>query len=76
MIIKIHLNQKEIVFKNLFQFVLDSVVDELSKDPARRFVYVEIAFFWRWWNQQTDQTKELVRNLVSEGRLEFVIAGW
>lgn len=56
--------------------LLDTVVDELSKDPSKKFVYVEIAYFWRWWNEQTDVTKQLVRTLVDEGRLEFVIGAW
>jgi lysosomal alpha-mannosidase len=58
------------------QYVLDSVVDELAKDPTKRFVYVEIAYFWRWWNEQSESTKQLVRTLVDERRLEFVIGAW
>ena len=57
-------------------FFIDTVVDELAKDPNKRFVYVEIAYFWRWWNEQNDETKQLVRTLVDEGRLEFVIGAW
>jgi lysosomal alpha-mannosidase len=56
--------------------ILDSVIKELDKDPNRRFVYVEIAFFWRWWNEQSNCVKETTRKLVDEGRLEFVIGGW
>jgi hypothetical protein len=33
-----------------------------------RFIYVESAFFWRWWGEQDDQMKMVVRSLVSEGR--------
>ena len=58
------------------QYILDSVVDELSKDPSKRFVYVEVAYFWRWWNEQKDITKQLVRTLVDEKRLEFIIGAW
>jgi lysosomal alpha-mannosidase len=58
------------------QYILDNVVGELAKNPARRFVFVELAFFWRWWNEQNDETKDLVRMLVNDGRLEFVIGGW
>ena len=57
-------------------FKIDTVVQELANDPSRRFIYVEMAFFWRWWNQQTDATKTLVRQLVNEGRLEFINGGW
>jgi lysosomal alpha-mannosidase len=58
------------------QYILDTVVPELAKDPSKRFVYVEIAYFWRWWNQQNDEMKQTVRVLVNEGRLEFVIGAW
>lgn len=33
-------------------------------------------FFTMWWDQQLDATKESVRTLVSEGRLELLNAGW
>ena len=42
------------------QYILDSVVSELSKDPQRTFIYVEIAYFSRWWAEQTQSTKSLV----------------
>ena len=58
------------------QFILDSVIDALLQDPSRKFIYVEVAFFSRWWKQQTDQTKAIVRTLVNEGRLEFINGGW
>ena len=58
------------------QFILDTVIDELNKDPNKRFVYVEIAYLYRWWNQQNVETREIVRNLVNEKRLEFVIGAW
>ena len=40
------------------QFILDSVVQELLADPDRTFIYVEIAFFSRWWDQQTYEMKD------------------
>ena len=41
-----------------------------------RFIYVEIAFFWRWWQEQTDLMKEEVKKLVQNGQLEFINGGW
>ncbi len=35
-----------------------------------------MGFFWRWWREQTDSMKNTVRQLVQEGRLEFINAGW
>ena len=58
------------------QFILDTVVEELWKDPNRRFIYVEMYYFERWWREQDEATKERVRTLVREGRLEFANGGW
>ncbi|XAR73763.1 Alpha-mannosidase [Bertholletia excelsa] len=56
--------------------VLDSVVMSLLKDPNRRFIYVEMAFFQRWWEEQSVEIQEVVRKLVDAGRLEFINGGW
>uniref|UniRef100_A0A1D5RF59 Lysosomal alpha-mannosidase n=1 Tax=Macaca mulatta TaxID=9544 RepID=A0A1D5RF59_MACMU len=58
------------------QYILDSVISALLADPTRRFIYVEIAFFSRWWHQQTNAMREVVRDLVRQGRLEFANGGW
>jgi len=34
------------------------------------------AFFVRWWREQSDDTRETVRELVRDGRLDFVNGGW
>ncbi|CAH1794207.1 unnamed protein product [Owenia fusiformis] len=67
---------KENIQRAGVEYILDSVVDELLKDPNKRFIYVEIAFFYRWWNQQTDARRHNVKRLVNEGRLEFILGGW
>ncbi|KAL5819121.1 hypothetical protein ACOSQ4_022963 [Xanthoceras sorbifolium] len=56
--------------------VLDSVIDALRRDPNRRFVFAEMAFFRLWWVDQTLEIQELVRKLVDAGQLEFVNGGW
>ncbi|CAK8687802.1 unnamed protein product [Clavelina lepadiformis] len=58
------------------QYILDSVVSQLLLDPNRRFIYVEMAFFARWWLEQSDHVKSQVKMLVDEGRLEFILGGW
>ena len=58
------------------QYILDTVVAELQKDPDRTFIYVEIAFFERWWHQQNEPTKDIVRKLVKDRQLEFINGGW
>ncbi|KFK28275.1 hypothetical protein AALP_AA8G495400 [Arabis alpina] len=56
--------------------VLDSVVDSLRRDPNRKFVFAEMAFFTRWWEEQSPQIQEQVKGLVKSGQLEFVNGGW
>lgn len=58
------------------QYVLDSVIQALKDDPKKKFIYVESAFFFRWWDNQSDDMKTLVKSLVSQGQLEFINGGW
>jgi hypothetical protein len=42
-------------------------VQGLVENPDRRYIYVEMAFFWRWWNEQSDDMRNIVKQLVNEG---------
>ncbi|XP_057481162.1 alpha-mannosidase At3g26720 [Actinidia eriantha] len=57
------------------QNVLDSVISALLEDKNRKFVYVEVAFFQRWWRQQSEILKIKVKQLVNSGQLEFINGG-
>jgi len=48
----------------------------LTKEPTRKFVYVEMAFFKKWWDLQTDEKKDSVRLLVKNKQFEIINAGW
>lgn len=39
---------------------MDSVIEQLVADPNRKFIYVEMAFFARWWNEQDGDMKHTV----------------
>lgn len=41
-----------------------------------RFIQVETAFFYLWWNEQNEDTKSHVRQLINEGRLEIINGAW
>ncbi|KRF98686.1 uncharacterized protein Dwil_GK24522, isoform B [Drosophila willistoni] len=58
------------------QYILDTVISELVKDPKRRFIQVETAFFNKWWVEQPETSKQIVTKLVNEGRLEFTGGSW
>ncbi|QCD96917.1 lysosomal alpha-mannosidase [Vigna unguiculata] len=54
------------------QNVLDSMVHALLADKNRKFIYVEMAFFKRWWRDQSEAVQDVVKKLVSSGQLEFI----
>jgi len=58
------------------RLIIDNVVDELLKDPKRKFTYVEMKYFTMWYNRQPKKLQEDVKMLVKEGRLEFANGGW
>jgi lysosomal alpha-mannosidase len=58
------------------QYIIDTVVTELQQNPARKFIYVEVAYFFRWWREQTPETQAIVKSLVKSGQLEFINGGW
>lgn len=58
------------------QYILDSVVQALLQDPKKRFIYVESAFFAKWWHEQDEKLRDQVKMLVNEGRLEFIGGAW
>jgi lysosomal alpha-mannosidase len=49
------------------QYILDSVIEALVENPDRRYIYVEIAFFWRWWNEKSKDIRNTVKQLVNDG---------
>ena len=58
------------------QYILDSVIPALAADPSKHFIYVEIAFFKRWWDEQDPGMQDKVKELVDNGQLEFINGGW
>ncbi|WOG99352.1 hypothetical protein DCAR_0518700 [Daucus carota subsp. sativus] len=57
------------------QNVLDSLIPALLADENRRFIYVEQAFFQRWWRDQSEATQNTVKRLVESGQLELINGG-
>ncbi|KAK9120231.1 hypothetical protein Scep_018324 [Stephania cephalantha] len=55
--------------------VLDSLVPALLADRNRKFIYVEQAFFQRWWREQGEIVQDIVKKLVYSGQLELINGG-
>ena len=62
----LHLARQDIRQQGV-QYIIDSAIDALLQNPDRRFIYVEMAFFWRWWVEQTDEMQQQVKDLVNQG---------
>lgn len=50
------------------QYIIDSVIQSLIENKERKFMYVETAFFWKWWLEQNNQTQAIVKELVKSGK--------
>ncbi|XP_073010222.1 alpha-mannosidase 2 [Typha latifolia] len=56
--------------------ILDTIVDSLSKDGRRKFIWEEMSYLERWWRDASDQKRESFTKLVKNGQLEIVGGGW
>jgi len=63
-------------FRSQTKQILSTVVQALSKDSRRKFIWAEISYFEWWWREQTHQTQEITRTLIANKQLEFVTGGW
>ena len=52
------------------QYILDTAIDQLLVNKERKFIYVEIAFFMRWWREQTPEKQDQVGGLVCASCLD------
>lgn len=55
---------------------LTTVVESLIENQNYTFHWADIAFFNRWWQDQSDKTKTEVKKLVAEDQLIFINGGW
>lgn len=58
------------------RLIYDSVMQSLEGSPTRKFTVVEIAFFSKWFAEQSATKQQVVKELVAAGRIEFAGGGW
>ncbi len=63
----LYLANKDFRHQGGIQYIIDSAIELLLENPDRRFIYVEMAYFWRWWVEQTEDMQNIVKQLVNQG---------
>lgn len=63
-------------FSSEVRSILDTMIEALSGDRSKRFVWEEVSFFKKWWEGATEQQRSLVKELTARGQLEFIGGGW
>lgn len=56
--------------------ILDTIVDTLSKDERRKFIWEEMSYLERWWRDASETKRESLVKLLKNGQLEIVGGGW
>lgn len=63
-------------YQSQVRHILDTVIEALADDEKRRFVWEEVSFFSRWWQDSSDGQKSSVKGLVAGKQLELIGGGW
>ncbi|XP_076046169.1 alpha-mannosidase 2-like isoform X2 [Oratosquilla oratoria] len=63
-------------FEEQTKFILDRMVEKLSVDNKRKFIWAEVSYLYLWWETISEETKTAVKRLLDRGQLEIVTGGW
>mmetsp|Transcript_24894 Transcript_24894/g.45105 ORF Transcript_24894/g.45105 Transcript_24894/m.45105 type:complete len:1133 (-) Transcript_24894:53-3451(-) len=62
-------------YRNVY-YIIDTVLARLLENPDRKFIYVEVGFFARWWGEQPEWKRDQMRKVVARGQMEFINGAW
>ncbi|CAJ1945170.1 unnamed protein product [Cylindrotheca closterium] len=63
-------------YQSQTKHILDTIMESLQQDQRRKFIWAEISFFEKWWNEQSADIQDTVRMLLRNKQFEFVTGGW
>ena len=63
-------------YEDQVEKILSNVIKNLMENEKRTFVFSEISFFKKWWDNQNETIKSNVKKLVNEKRFEFINGGY
>ena len=55
--------------------ILTNVLEELKKDPKKRFIQVEVAFLKKWWDEASPEARQDYLHMIHEKRIELINGG-
>ncbi|XP_048525102.1 lysosomal alpha-mannosidase, partial [Dendroctonus ponderosae] len=73
---KLWISAKSLVYSAGVIYIYDNVLSAVRRRKDRRFIYVETAFFWKWWQDQEESDRQVLRELINNGQIEFTGGGW
>ncbi|CAD8109144.1 unnamed protein product [Paramecium sonneborni] len=56
--------------------IINSYIEELIKDRQKHFSQVEVVYFKKWWNEQNNTMKDIIKQLINNQQIEFLSGGW
>lgn len=63
-------------FNSHINKIITSVVNALSANPKRRFIWAESSTLQRWYGTASNEMKDTLKALIKSGQLEIVSGGW
>lgn len=64
-------------YKDQTEQILENILEYLSEHSAMKFIWAEISYFARWYdNLRSEDKKEMVKTLLDSGQLEVTTGGW
>lgn len=52
------------------------MVNKVSEEPNRKFIWAEISYLDLWWKESDKEMRNNLRKLVQNGQVEIVTGGW
>ncbi|CAF4605644.1 unnamed protein product, partial [Rotaria sp. Silwood2] len=56
--------------------ILDAMITVLNENPKYKFVWAEMSFLSLWWNQATNDKRQLLKKFLNNKQFEIVTGGW
>ncbi|XP_058811986.1 alpha-mannosidase 2 [Topomyia yanbarensis] len=56
--------------------IFANMLRHLEENSGMKFIWAEISYFSRWYDNLVPQQKDMVKKLIKKGQLDFVTGGW